>query len=167
MIKRNLILIISLLLMNACSYEGGVKLPGVYRVNIQQGNVIEQGTIDRLRPGMDKNQVQFILGTPAIIDPFHTEQWEYIFTLSEKGDTRTQRHLRIHFENDRLAYIDGNVITTDRTPDDTPRASKTVEVPILEKKGFFGRLIEALPFIGDDDRTQAQAVESAGDPESE
>ena len=167
MYKRNLLLIFALLLLNACSYEGGIKLPGVHRIDIQQGNVVQQDMIDRLRPGMDKNQVQFIMGTPAIIDPFHTEQWEYIFTLSEEGNTRTQRHLRIHFENDRLAYIDGNVITTDRTPGDATRASKTVEVPIRDgsEGGLFRRILNTLPFDGDDDGPQAQPDETANQPE--
>jgi outer membrane protein assembly factor BamE len=66
-----LIMILGLLL-SACSYNGSVNLPGVYRIDIQQGNVLEQPMLDKLKAGMDKNLVEFILGTPALIDPFHT-----------------------------------------------------------------------------------------------
>jgi outer membrane protein assembly factor BamE len=151
-IKSILFLVLSLSLLCACTTDGGVKLPGVYRIDIQQGNVIEQDMVDKLKPGMDKNQVHFILGTPAIIDPFHNEQWEYLFTMSKSGATREQRRLRIHFKDEKLAFIDGNTITTNRIPDDTPRQTKTVEVPPNSGrgKGFFRRMFEALPFVGDD-----------------
>jgi outer membrane protein assembly factor BamE len=162
MFKHKLTLILTLLFLTACSYEGGLKLPGVYRIDIQQGNVLRQDLIDRLKPGMEKSQVQFIMGTPAIIDPFHTEQWEYIFTLSEEGNRRTQRHVRIHFENDRLAYIDGDVITSNRTPDGTTREAKTVDVPIEDEsdRGIFRRILNVLPFVGDDDAPRARPVET-------
>ena len=138
-----------LLLAGACSYEGGVKLPGVYRVDIQQGNVVDQQMLDRLEPGMDKYQVQFILGTPAIVDPFHTDQWEYLFTLSEDGDTRRQRHIRVHFEDGRLAWVDGDVETSAREDRGPGRQARTVDVPLREEPGFFEKLINAIPFVGD------------------
>ena len=46
-------------------------LPGVYKIDVIQGNVITQEMINQLRPGMDKRQVKFILGTPLLVDPFH------------------------------------------------------------------------------------------------
>lgn len=138
-----------LLLAGACSSEGGVKLPGIYRVNIQQGNVIEQQMLDRLEPGMDKYQVQFILGTPAIVDPFHTNQWEYVFTMSEKGDARQQRHIRVYFEDGRLAYVDGDVDVSTRDGTGVGRQARTVEVPLQDEPGFFRKLLNAIPFVGD------------------
>ncbi len=134
-------------MLSACSH-----IPGLYRIDIQQGNVIDQVMLDKLKPGMDKNQVHFILGTPAIVDPFHTDQWEYLFSSSEAGDAREQRHLRVHFKDERLAYIDGDIITTNRVPDDTPRQSKTVEVPLNNDKGggLFRRLFNPRPSSGGD-----------------
>lgn len=151
-IKSALLLILSLTLLYGCTTDGGVKLPGVYRIDIQQGNVIDQDMVDKLKPGMDKNQVHFILGTPAIVDPFHNDQWEYIFTMSKSGNTREQRRMRIHFKDEKLAFIDGDTITTNRIPDDTPRQTKTIEVPpdFKRNKGFFRRIFDALPFVGDD-----------------
>ena len=146
-IKLILPVLLSVFLLGACG-----RIPFLYRVDIQQGNVIDQSMVDKLKPGMDKNQVHFILGTPAVADTFHTNQWDYLFTSSESGDTREQRHLRIYFKEDKLAYIDGDVVTSNRIPDDTPRQSRTVEVPAdySNRGGFFGRLFSALPFVGDD-----------------
>lgn len=140
--KLSLPILLSVCLLNACS-----SIPGLYRVDIQQGNVIDQVMIDKLKPGMDKNQVHFILGTPAIVDPFHADQWDYLFTSSEGGDTREQRHLRVHFKDEKLAYIDGDIITSNRVPDDTPRQSKTVEVPLDYDNGggFFRRIFNNKP----------------------
>jgi len=121
--------------LNACGYEGGFKLPGVYRVDVQQGNVIEQEMLSRLKPGMDKNQVKFIMGTPAIVDPFHTDQWEYIYTFSRGGARRDQRHITLHFKDEKLAYVDGDVVPgLKRTDGVLNKPANTVDVPIRKKK---------------------------------
>ncbi len=156
MYMRTLILLfIIITTANACSYTEDIKLPGLYRVDVQQGNIIDQEMIDRLKPGMEKEQVNFIMGTPAIIDPFHTDQWEYVYSQSENGGTRQQRHIRIYFEDDKLTHIEGDVVTSLRRPAEPIKQSRTVEVPIDDGKdtGFFKRMINAIPFVGDDDNT--------------
>ncbi len=133
------------------SRDGGFKLPGIYRPDILQGNVIEQEMIDKLKPGMDKNQVHFIMGTPALIDPFHPERWEYIYTFAKGGANRQQLHVTIFFKDGKLAYLDGDVVSTIRKPpENVNRKSKTVDVPQdTKKKGFFGKILSALPFVGE------------------
>ena len=153
--SRNLFLILmSLLMVVACARVGEFKLPGVYRVDIQQGNVIEQEMIDKLKPGMDKTRVKFIMGTPAIIDPFHSERWEYLYTFSEGGRRREQIHITLFFdEEEKLAYLDGDVKSALRKPaEGIKQQSNTVDVPLEKsKKGFFSKLFGAIPFIGDND----------------
>ena len=136
--KRFLSCLLVLLVLMACSAEGTRKLPGVYRVDVQQGNVLEQEMLDKLRPGMVKDQVHFIMGTPTIIDPFHNDRWEYIYTFSKGGGTRQQRHITIWFEDDKLAYLDGSIVEGIRKPPEEYRKErKTVDVPLKrEKKGF-------------------------------
>ncbi|MEX2353646.1 MAG: outer membrane protein assembly factor BamE, partial [Gammaproteobacteria bacterium] len=150
MYKQNRLLLLALLLsLTGCASEGGFKLPGVYRVDVQQGNVIEQDTVNRLRLGMDRNQVQFIMGSPAIADPFHADQWDYIFTLSEGGGVRKQRHVRMHFEDGLLASVEGDVVPSTGPDAEITRQSRTVEVPIRHDsdRGFFRRLLNILPFV--------------------
>jgi outer membrane protein assembly factor BamE len=135
-----------------CGAEGARKLPGVYRIDIQQGNVIEQEMLDRLQPGMDKGQVRFIMGTPAIVDPFHSDRWEYVYMYSKGGGRRQQRHITLHFDDDRLVRIDGDIVVAERREDEVlkPRAA-TVDVPLKPyRQGFFSRMFNALPFVGDD-----------------
>jgi len=139
----------------ACSYNGSVDLPGLYRIDVQQGNVLEQSMLDGLKAGMEKNQVEFILGTPAFIDSFHTDQWVYLFTFAEDNKNRKQRHIRLHFIDNKLAYIDGDVVATTRDATERIRLSRTVEVPPdrQRKQGIFSRMINSIPFIGKEKKT--------------
>ena len=151
----------------ACSHEGTYKLPGVYRVDVQQGSIIEQEMLSRLKPGMDKNQVKFIMGTPALVDPFHTNRWEYLYTYSKGGRKRQQRHITLHFEDEKLAYIDGGVVPGLERPDEiTNKPTKTIDVPLRTKKnrGFFSRMFNVLPFTGDEEAPAAE--EKAEDEEA-
>ena len=58
-----------------------LKIPRVYKLSVQQGNVITQEMVDRLKPGMTRNQVEFVMGKPVLADPFKQDQWVYIYTL--------------------------------------------------------------------------------------
>lgn len=160
MLKPGITIVSLLLLLSGCStYEGGFKLPGVYRIDIQQGNVIEQEMLDKLKPGMDQNQVRFIMGTPAMVDPFHNDRWDYVYTFSKGGAQREQRHVILYFENDKLAYVDGDVVTGLRKPPtEFLKERKSVEVPLKDRKNksIIGKMIEALPFVGDDDDITAK-----------
>ncbi len=156
---RLLCLLIIVIHLTACAREGGLKLPGVYRVDVQQGNVIEEEMLLRLKPGMDKNQVRFIMGTPTMIDPFHTGRWEYIYTFSKGGARRDQRHITLHFKDEKLAYVDGDVVPgLARVDEILNKTANTVDVPLRNKKkrGFLRRMLSAIPFIGSDDEPTAE-----------
>lgn len=151
-----LICIFSLLLVFAgCTkYDSDFKLPGVYRIDVQQGNVIEQDMLSKLKPGMDKTQVRYIMGTPAVEDPFHNDRWDYIYTMTKGGGRRQQRHIVLFFEDEKLAYVEGGVIPgLGAPPDEFKRQAVTVDVPLRKKKkpGLFKRIINVIPFIGDDE----------------
>jgi outer membrane protein assembly factor BamE len=145
---------ICLLVLSACArYDGDFKLPGVYRVEVQQGNILQQEMFDRLKAGMNKNQVRFILGTPAINDSFHPDRWDYVYTKSINGGRRQQTHITLYFNEDKLAYLEGDVVSSLRRPsDDLRQPSKIVDVPQGKgpRKGLMERIINSLPMIGDE-----------------
>ena len=106
--------ILSAALLAGCasSTESGSKLisfPGAYKIDIQQGNVITQEMVDQLRPGMTRNQVQYVMGTPLLEDTFNQDRWDYVYSMQPGGKTRTQKTVTIFFENDRLASIKGDL----------------------------------------------------------
>ncbi len=78
----------------------------VYRANISQGNLIKQEDLDQVKIGMTPNQVRFLLGTPMIIDPFHTERWDYVSYLKiGREDAGFKRWVSIFFEEDAVNEI--------------------------------------------------------------
>jgi len=83
----------------------GCKL--IYKQNVQQGNAHEQEDLDQVELGMSKKQVAYLLGTPAINDPFHQDRWDYISMLSRRGGEPVRRLVTLTFENDALVATDG------------------------------------------------------------
>ena len=146
--KKLALLCIPLILLGACSrsFDGGYNVPLLYKIDIQQGNVIEQEMLNKLKPGMDKNQVKFIMGTPVIIDPFHNDRWEYVFSMQKAGGVREQRHITLHFDEDeKLTHVSGDVevSSTPIAENDIVTEDEAVSVPegsYKEEKGFFGKL---------------------------
>ena len=110
---RQLIRITSILLilsaMTACS---ALKFPGVHRITIQQGNVVTQQMIDRLRPGMTQSQVEFVLGNAVIEDQLNQNQWDYIYTVQLPNGEIIRKVLSVHFVNARLSHFAGDFIPT-------------------------------------------------------
>lgn len=87
----------------------GCSFPGVYKVDIQQGNVVTQDMIDQLRPGMTRSQVRFILGNPLITDTFHANRWDYLYSIQPGGSQRQQERVSLVFNaNDQLAGLAGD-----------------------------------------------------------
>ncbi len=72
------------LLLSACS---SLEFPGVYKLTIQQGNIVSQEMVDRLKPGMTRSQVQFVLGNPVLADSFERNRWSYVYTIDIPGQT--------------------------------------------------------------------------------
>ena len=89
------------------------RIPGItpYRMEIQQGNFVSQDMVSQLKPGMSKEQVRFVLGTPLLTDIFHGERWDYVYWRETSDGRREQRKLIVHFDKGQLARIDGDVVS--------------------------------------------------------
>jgi outer membrane protein assembly factor BamE len=108
-------------------------LPGVYNLEIQQGNMVDQDMIDQLRPNMSKRQVLYIMGSPMLVDAFHQKRWDYLYSKQVDGEAREQKRISLYFEGDILTGIQGDF----RPDSQAVKAIKetTIEVPArdLEK----------------------------------
>lgn len=99
-----------LITLAGCSPD---RLPFVYRPDVQQGVILTQEMVDQLRAGMSRRQVQFILGTPPVVDTFHPDRWDYIEGHKPgRGEFRAKR-LTVFFEGDRLAAVQGDFTPAD------------------------------------------------------
>ncbi len=88
--------------------SGGCSRFGVYRIDVQQGNVLTQEMIDQLKPGMTKAQVNYVLGTPLLIDTFSQDRWDYVYSQQPGGEERVQQRLSVFFKKDQLTHFQGD-----------------------------------------------------------
>ncbi|MGA6099396.1 outer membrane protein assembly factor BamE [Stutzerimonas marianensis] len=106
---QNTKLLLSSLTLVGLFALAGCSFPGVYKVDIQQGNVVTQDMIDQLRPGMTRSQVRFIMGNPLITDTFHANRWDYLYSIKPGGSQRQQERISLVFNsNDQLAGLAGD-----------------------------------------------------------
>ncbi|HRH79083.1 MAG TPA: outer membrane protein assembly factor BamE, partial [Cellvibrionaceae bacterium] len=85
-----------------------MKFPFVYRINVQQGNIIDQKKLDQVKIGMNKRQVQFLLGSPLLVDTFNSERWDYIYSVRRGDKLLGQKRFTAFFVNDALARYEGD-----------------------------------------------------------
>ena len=100
---------IAVLLLASC---GSLRLPEIkpYRMEIQQGNFVSQDMVSQLKPGMTKDQVRFVLGTPLITDSFHADRWDYVFRRQMANSTELEhRRIAVFFEDGKLKRVAGDV----------------------------------------------------------
>ena len=151
-----------LLFLAACSSTSFTSyLPTPYKLDIQQGNVITQDMMAKLKPGMTKSQVRFILGSPPITDMFHTNRWDYVYILKAGGKVKEERKLTLFFDNDQLTRVAGDVVPAtkeDKAAEDAKPAKAPTEIvlqkfdpnappiPPEDEKGFFDACWKRLGF---------------------
>jgi len=115
--------------LSACSF------PGVYKLTIQQGNIVTQDMLDKLKPGMTKKQVAYIMGTPLAKSPFlqtaTTNQWDYIYTLEKREKVVKRYHIKLFFENELYTQYEGEAPASEILKD-VPEKDK--EKPLQEQK---------------------------------
>lgn len=102
--RAKILTLLVLLLLAGCSSVPSL----LYKIEIQQGNVITQEMVNKLKPGMTRSQVRFALGSPLISDAFHDNRWDYVYRLEQKGRLVEQRKLTVFFEDDKLVRTDGS-----------------------------------------------------------
>jgi outer membrane protein assembly factor BamE len=79
----------------------------VYRINIPQGNYLEAKMLEQLQIGMTRSQVRYVLGTPMISDPFHPDQWDYLYYFKEgKTSDLDRRLVVVYFVDEKVARIE-------------------------------------------------------------
>ncbi len=82
----------------------------VYRLDIPQGNRIDAEVIAQLETGLTTRQVEFLLGEPAIMDPYHADVWHYVYYFKSGDDGSIERRvMTLHFTDDKLSLIEGSL----------------------------------------------------------
>ena len=97
--------ICALLALASCGNNFG--FPGVYRIDVEQGNVVTEEMVEQLRPGLNRRQVRYIMGTPLIEDAFHEDRWDYRYLLRNGNETLATTQLTLWFDGDELIRAEG------------------------------------------------------------
>lgn len=128
-------------------------LPGVYHIDIQQGNIIDQDMIDQLRPEMTERQVLYILGSPMLVDTFHQKRWDYLYSVQPGGEDRQQKKISIFFNKENLVSGIQGDFRPSSTPVNKPSHETTIDVPKREVELTMWQKIKSLLGFDDIDDT--------------
>lgn len=82
------------------------------------------------------------MGTPLLVDPFHSNRWEYIYSIEPGGGERAQRHIALFFKDDKLTHLEGDItpVYGRSAEENSDEASSYIVTGERKKEGIFGRL---------------------------
>ena len=103
-------ILLMLLCTASITLSGCGFIPGVYKIDVQQGNVVTQDMVDQLRPGMTQRQVRFIMGTPLLQDTFHPDRWDYLYSMKSGRQDRVQERISLNFDDNKLVGLSGDFV---------------------------------------------------------
>lgn len=105
----------------------------LYKVEVVQGNFVSREQVEALKPGMSRQQVRDLLGTPLVTSVFHADRWDYVFTLKRQGVQPQARRLSVFFKGETLERFEGDTMPSEAdfvaTLDNKRKGAK---VPVLE-----------------------------------
>jgi outer membrane protein assembly factor BamE len=168
-ILRQATVIAALVSINTgCSYLELPELPNpetvsfVHKIDVQQGNVITQDMLAKLKPGMNKKKVQFIMGTPIIKDTFNDHRWDYVFTFNHARKFYQKRVITLNFENDVLKNIEGDIKPATKPLVYNIHNDTKISVPRFRKRTLGERITNKIPFMGEKEKTKFLDVAEPG-----
>lgn len=97
--RKAFVLLLAAVLLSGCNF--------IYRQPVFQGNLLEKANVEQLKPGMSREQVVALVGTPPVADPFHHERWDYIATERREHGKTEIKNLTLWFEGETLARMEG------------------------------------------------------------
>jgi outer membrane protein assembly factor BamE len=108
-----------------------------YRVEVVQGNFVSKEQVEAIKPGMSRQQVRDILGTPLVTSIFHGDRWDYVFTLKRQGVPPQERRLAVFFKGSLLDHFEGDEMPSEAefvaTLDNKRKRAKVPELEASEE----------------------------------
>ena len=121
-------------LLGGCgSLDSARKLIDPYKNDVVQGNFVSREQVEFIKPGMTRQQVRDVLGTPLVASVFHEDRWDYVFTLERRGVELQRYRLTVYFRGDTLERVVGDTMPTEAEfVARFDAVKKTVKVPVLQ-----------------------------------
>lgn len=128
---RILLVSLAIATLSACGFVG---FPGVYKINVEQGNIVTPEMAAQLKPGMTRRQVRFILGTPLVEDTFNKDRWDYLYSKRNGSKVLSESRLTVEFDGETLVNVSGDMAPSDWGAEVTAAEEKTPDVKTAEVK---------------------------------
>ena len=122
------------LVLSGCA---NTRFPAVFKINIQQGNIVDQAMLDKLVPGMSHEQVEYVLGGALLEDPFHPERWNYAYTLKlgrvyANNEQYREQFITVFFDDaEAYTHYSGDIYQAQLY---APQADKKLEKRVENRK---------------------------------
>ena len=164
---RHLIFFLTFVFLTACSVKSPIDYfeAKIYKLDVQQGNIITAEMLMGLKPGMTRAQVKYVLGTPLIQDSFHENRWDYIYKMIKDDRLIEERHVVVRFADDELVDVKGDIIQSNDIliGAETERQSKVItlsEADYAQQKKDKNSLLSRLKFWEDetDQKTEEATI---------
>ncbi|MDC0626125.1 outer membrane protein assembly factor BamE [Methylophilaceae bacterium] len=162
---RHLIFFLTFIFLTACSVKSPIDYfeAKIYKLDVQQGNIITAEMLMGLKPGMTRAQVKYVLGTPLIQDSFHENRWDYIYKMIKDDRLIEERHVVVRFADDELVDVKGDIIQSNDIliGAETERQSKVItlsEADYAEQKKDKNSLLSRLKFWEDETDQKTEEV---------
>ena len=164
---RHLIFFLTFIFLTACLVKSPIDYfeAKIYKLDVQQGNIITAEMLMGLKPGMTRAQVKYVLGTPLIQDSFHENRWDYIYKMIKDDRLIEERHVVVRFADDELVDVKGDIIQSNDIliGAETERQSKVItlsEADYAEQKKDKNSLLSRLKFWEDetDQKTEEATI---------
>lgn len=112
--------VIVVLMLSACASNdpnrSGLFEP--YRANLPQGNYVTQEMLRQVRPGMNREQVRFALGSPLLVQTFRTDRWDYVYRFQHASGRADVRRVIVRFTDDKVSIIESDQLPVRDDADD-------------------------------------------------
>jgi outer membrane protein assembly factor BamE len=119
-------------LLMGCSFDALVDKIDPYRIDVRQGNYVDQKMVGQLRKGMTRDQVRFVLGSPLVVNAFRSDRWDYVYLYKPGDGQPQQRVISVFFDGELLDHVEGDVRGGDvaaQAGEDQAARSRVVEIP--------------------------------------
>ncbi|MBO6849076.1 MAG: outer membrane protein assembly factor BamE [Marinobacter sp.] len=101
---QKLTALILTLIMTGCAF------PGVYKINVQQGNILTDEELTSLSEGMSRSQVHSVLGSPLMLNPVDPSREYYIYTFQRRGGDIEEQRVIVYYDNNQFSHYEAQLL---------------------------------------------------------
>lgn len=101
---QKLIALILTLFLTGCAF------PGVYKINVQQGNIVTNKELTALTEGMPRSQVHAVMGTPLMLNSVDTSTEYYVYTFQRAGGNIEEQRIIVYYDNDQFSHYEAQLL---------------------------------------------------------